>query len=129
MKKILPHIIWVSSIIVGCAIFALGMDLFLFNNDMTAGGISGVALILNHIFGIGTVGSITALINLPLFLIGGKKIGIRFFVGSIIGAVFLSLFIDLFSIFPPIDSTNFFTIARPSPVPSISFFPLLTSTY
>ena len=104
MKKILPHILWVGSIILGCAIFALGMDLFLFSNDMTAGGISGVALILNHIFGIGTVGTITALINLPLFLIGGRKIGMRFFIGSIIGAVFLSFFIDLFAVLPPIEA-------------------------
>ena len=102
MKKLLPHILWVLWIAVGCVIFALGMDLFLFSNDLTAGGISGVALIINHALGFGTVGTLTAMINLPLFLIGGRKIGLRFFIGSIFGAVFLSVFIDLFSVLPPI---------------------------
>ena len=104
MKKLLPHLLWVGKIALGCAIFALGMDLFLFSNDLTAGGISGVALIINHVLGVGTVGTITAMINLPLFLIGGKKIGVRFFVGSLFGAVFLSVFIDLFAFFPPIET-------------------------
>ena len=100
MKKYADHLFWVGKIIAGCALFALGMDLFLFPNDLTAGGISGVALILTHVLGFGTVGVVTALINLPLFLIGGKKIGIRFFIGSLIGASALSFFIDLFAMLP-----------------------------
>lgn len=104
MKKLLPHILWIAQIALGCMIFALGMNLFLFSNNMTAGGISGVALIIHHVLGIGSVGSITALINLPLFLIGGRKIGVRFFIGSIFGAVFLSVFIDLFAVLPPIET-------------------------
>lgn len=104
MKKLLPHALWVMKIIFGTAVFALGMDLFLFSNDLTAGGISGIALVLNHILGFGTVGTITTLINLPLFFVGGKKIGVRFFVGSLIGMFFLSLFIDLFAFLPPIET-------------------------
>lgn len=97
MKKLNENLYWVVKIITGCALFALGMDLFLFPNDLTAGGISGVALILTHVTNFGTVGTVTALINLPLFLIGGKKIGVRFFVGSLIGMSALALFIDLFA--------------------------------
>jgi len=103
MKKLSENLYWVGKIILGCALFALGMDLFLFPNDLTAGGISGVALILTHVTRFGTVGVVTAMINLPLFLIGGKKIGIRFFVGSLIGAAFLSLFIDLFAVLPVLE--------------------------
>jgi len=104
MKKYADHLYWVAKIILGCILFALGMDLFLFPNDLTAGGISGVALILTHVLDFGTVGVVTAMINLPLFLIGGKKIGIRFFIGSLIGAAFLSIFIDLFAFLPPMDT-------------------------
>lgn len=104
MKKLLPTAVWVGKIALGCAIFALGMDLFLFPNDLTAGGISGIALILTHVLGFGTVGVISALINLPLFLVGGKKIGMTFFVGSLLGTVFLSLFVDLFAMIPPPDT-------------------------
>ncbi len=86
--------------IVGCALFALGFDLFLSPNGLNAGGISGLAMILVHLTGFATIGSLTALINLPLFVIGGMKVGKKFFFGSMIGMVFSSLFIDLFTLLP-----------------------------
>ncbi len=100
MKKLPSAALWIGKILLGCAIFALAFDLFLEPNGLNSGGISGVAMIIIHIFPIGTVGLITALLNLPLFLVGGKKIGMRFFVGSILGTIFLSVFLDLFTIIP-----------------------------
>ena len=83
MKKFTEYFRWLFMIALGCAIFALGFDLFLEPNGLTAGGISGIALIVIHIAPITTVGVATALMNFPLFFFGGKKIGMRFFVGSI----------------------------------------------
>ena len=100
MKKIASNIRWIAMIALGCAVFALGFDLFLEPNGLSAGGISGIALILIHLAPITTVGVATALMNLPLFFFGGKKIGMRFFVGSIFGTIFFSLFIDLFAVIP-----------------------------
>lgn len=100
MKKYAEYFRWVFMIALGCAIFALGFDLFLEPNGLTAGGISGIALIVIHLAPITTVGVATALMNFPLFFFGGKKIGMRFFIGSIIGTVFFSMFIDLFAGLP-----------------------------
>ena len=100
MKKIAEHLRWVFMIALGCAVFALGFDLFLEPNGLSAGGISGIALIVIHLAPITTVGIATAMMNFPLFFFGGKKIGLRFFVGSIIGTVFFSFFIDLFAGLP-----------------------------
>lgn len=104
MKKLLSHALWVMKIILGCAVFSLGFDLFLEPNGLNAGGISGIAMIITHVTGFGSVGVLSALINLPLFFFGGKKIGMRFFFGSILGTVFLSLFLDLFMLLPPIET-------------------------
>ena len=100
MKKYTEYFRWVFMIALGCAIFALGFDLFLEPNGLTAGGISGIALIVIHLAPVTTVGVATALMNFPLFFFGGKKIGMRFFIGSIIGTVFFSMFIDLFAGLP-----------------------------
>ena len=100
MRFFVKNLRWLFMIALGCAVFALGFDLFLEPNGLTAGGISGIALILIHLAPITTVGVATALMNFPLFFFGGKKIGMRFFIGSIIGTVFFSLFIDLFSKIP-----------------------------
>lgn len=101
MQKLGSNVLWVVKIILGCALFSLGFDLFLEPNGLTAGGVSGLSTIIVHVLGVGTVGIIAALINLPLFLTGGRKIGVRFLIGSILGAAFLSVFIDLFSIITP----------------------------
>ena len=85
---------------VGCALFALGFDLFLLPGGMNAGGLSGLAMVFVHVTNLGSVGMITALLNVPLFIIAGMKIGRKFFVGSFIGMAFSSVFIDLLAIIP-----------------------------
>jgi len=87
-------------ITVGCALFGLGFNLFLLPNDLNAGGITGLSMMLVHLLGVGTVGMFTALMNLPLFALAGVKIGKRFFVGSLIGMVLVAVFIDLFAMLP-----------------------------
>ena len=85
---------WIVATIVGSTIFALGFSMFLGPNDMSAGGISGLALVFVEVFHVGTVGTISILINLPLFVLGGMKIGKRFFAGSLLGMVLSSVMID-----------------------------------
>jgi uncharacterized membrane-anchored protein YitT (DUF2179 family) len=46
------------------------------------------------------VGVLSILINLPLFLLGGLKIGKKFFVGSLMGMVLSSVLIDLLAKIP-----------------------------
>jgi len=100
MNKVLSSLLWALKIGIGCAIFALGFDLFLVPNGLNAGGLSGLSMVLVFVLGFGTVGTVSAVINLPLFIIGGWKIGKRFFIGSVIGTLALSGFIDLFSLIP-----------------------------
>lgn len=84
----------------GCAFFGLGFSLFLEPNGLNAGGLSGLAMVLVEVTGFGTVGTITMLMNIPLFILAGMKIGKKFFVGSLAGMVLSSLFIDLFAMLP-----------------------------
>ena len=85
---------------IGCALFALGFDLFLMPGGMNAGGLSGLAMVFVHLTNFGSVGTLTALLNVPLFILAGMKIGKKFFVGSFLGMAFSSLFIDLFAFLP-----------------------------
>ena len=100
MKKARSTIAFVTKIIIGDILFALGFNLFLEPNGLNAGGISGLAMVLVHVLGFGTVGIVTAVVNLPLFAIGGKKLGKNFFFGSLLGMIFLSLAIDLLALLP-----------------------------
>ena len=100
MSKQLKTAVSVVKIVVGCALFALGFNLFLEPNGLNAGGISGLSMIIVHLTGFGTIGLLTMLMNLPLFAISGLKIGKKFVLGSLIGMVFSSVLIDALSIIP-----------------------------
>lgn len=91
---------WIFATIFGSAVFALGFALFLAPNDMNAGGISGLAMVFVELTGLGSVGVLSILINLPLFLLGGLKIGRRFFAGSLLGMLLSSVLIDAFAVIP-----------------------------
>lgn len=99
-KKSTAILIWLVEIVVGCAMFALGFDLFLDPNDINIGGVSGIAMVLVYLMKVGTVGLVSALLNVPLLLLGGKKIGVRFLVGTLVGTAASSLMLDLFTRIP-----------------------------
>lgn len=100
MKKLGASVLWLLRIMTGSCIFALGFDLFLEPHSINAGGISGLAQIFVQFAGVGSVGVITMLINLPLFALGGVKIGKKFFVGSLVGMLTSSLALDYMSKIP-----------------------------
>lgn len=100
MKNAVSTLIWAAKIIVGSCLFALGFDLFLEPHSINAGGISGLAQIVVHLLGGGTVGLVMILVNLPLFAIGGLKIGKKFFAGSLIGMISSSVALDLMGRIP-----------------------------
>lgn len=97
MKRFWQNTRWLVLTTLGSALFALGFALFLIPNDINTGGISGLAMILRELLGFGGVGSLTLIINIPLFLIGGLKIGKRFFAGSLVGMIVSSVLMDVFT--------------------------------
>ena len=98
--RILRKTKWIILTLLGSAVFALGFALFLEPNEINTGGISGLAMVMVELTGVGTVGLFSILMNIPLFLIGGLKIGIRFFFGSLIGMLVSSALIDAFAMIP-----------------------------
>ena len=100
MKKAWNYISVAAKILFGCGVFSLGFNLFLIPNGLNAGGISGLAMLFVRLTNIGTIGLVTTLINLPLFALGGMKVGKKFFFGSLLGMLLSSVLIDLLSIIP-----------------------------
>lgn len=99
-KKIWEKISWIFETVLGSMIFSLGFSLFLQNNNINSGGISGLAMVVVELLGFGSVGSLSVVINFPLFLLGGKKIGKQFFFGSLLGLMLSSVLIDIISQIP-----------------------------
>ena len=100
MKNKLRSLGSVLQILIGSALFGVGFNLFMLPHDMNAGGLSGLSMILVHLLDFATVGTVTILLNIPLFALGGWTLGKSFFFRSLIGMLATSVFIDIFSVLP-----------------------------
>ena len=83
-----------TKILVGSLIGAVAYPTFLVPNAIAPGGLSGLAIILNHLFGT-PVGTMSLLMNIPLFIVGYRAMGKIFAFRSLIATVLFSLLIDL----------------------------------
>ena len=101
MKKIseskLKSALNVIKILLGSAIFAVGIQWFFHPAALLSGGVTGIAMVINYLTSAPTCVMLAAL-NLPLFVIALKKYGWRFMGGSLLGTIASSLFIDLLSL-------------------------------
>lgn len=83
-------------ITVGAAIFGVSMALFMIPFKIAPGGISGVVVILNQLYG-WWPGLLFMAFNIPIFFLGIRILGTNFAVKSVYGTVMISVFTDLFS--------------------------------
>ncbi len=92
--------------ILGALIMAAGVSLFLLPNQLSSGGIAGVATIFYYLLNI-PMGTVIIAINIPLFLFSMYKVGKMFFIKSIVGTVAMSIFIDLLDKIKPLTNDRF----------------------
>ena len=86
--------------IAGSILYAAGIYTFAGNGGFAPGGVSGLALIMNNLWGL-PVGTVTLLLNIPLVLISYKTVGKRLLIKSGVTMVISTLFLDLiFPLFP-----------------------------
>ena len=87
---------------VGLLVAAAAYRMYLIPNQVVNGGFTGVGQLLNHATGI-SIGLVNIALNVPLFLISMKSMGLRFGVRSLATMVLLSLLIDHIPLPPATD--------------------------
>lgn len=102
-KQILKEMI---ETILGALIMAAGVSLFLLPNQLSSGGIAGVATIFYYLLNI-PMGTVIIAINIPLFLFSMYKVGKMFFLKSTLGTVAMSVLIDLLDKIEPLTNDRF----------------------
>ena len=86
-----------AAIIVGSAIMAIGIGVFLVDARVVPGGVSGLAMAIYYLSGNKLpIGTLIWILNIPLYLWGlkelGKKFGLRTFVGFSVSSFFIDFF-------------------------------------
>ena len=89
-------------IVLGLLIAASAYKLYLIPNQVVAGGFTGIGQLVNHLTGI-SVGTVNMILNVPLFLVSMRSMGIKFGLRSLIAMFALSLLIDYLPLPPATD--------------------------
>lgn len=106
LKKFKIFFIQCAGTIIGAGVMAMAVSLFLLPNELSTGGFSGIATILYYLAKI-PMGTTILIINIPLFIFAGFKIGRKFLTKSVIGTISLSVFIDIFDMLEPVTEDKF----------------------
>ena len=92
-RKLHPEVKNAFLIIAGLLCSSAAYNLYLIPNNIAAGGFTGIGQLVNHFADI-SVGTVSILLNVPLFLLSLKSLGLRFGLRSLIAMFGLSLLID-----------------------------------
>lgn len=96
IRKLLSFLKVYLFITIGAVITALAINIFLVPYKIAPGGLSGLSTVLFYLSnGRLPIGTTMLVINIPLFLLGYKYIGRRFFIRTLYGTIVLSVIIDL----------------------------------
>ena len=87
--------------VIGPIITAFAISVFYTPNKIVSGGVSGISTILYHLAKI-PPGVSFAVLNILFLLLSFKFIGKEFVLKTIVGATLISVFVQVFTAFPPV---------------------------
>lgn len=92
--------------IVGCLLYSFGVNSFSIPNSIAQSGITGVAVIFNHLFE-WPVGTVNLVLNIPLLILMWLFLGKKLVARTLCVTVLLSTALDVTAIFaPPYEGDN-----------------------
>ncbi|MDO4607597.1 MAG: YitT family protein [Clostridia bacterium] len=94
MQKRYKFLVDILYFIVGTAVYSAAVNMFLSPNGISPGGFTGIAVVVNHLIGIPT-GTALFAFNIPVLIIGYKKMGSRFVVKTAFVTILLSTVLNI----------------------------------
>ncbi len=88
-------------ITLGAVMSAIALELILIPNSMIDGGMNGVSIIINTLFG-GSLGIIIFLVNLPFLILGYKQLGKKFVFKAGYGMILFSVLLEVLGSYTPL---------------------------
>lgn len=85
----------------GGALYGVSVNMFTAPNGILLGGFTGLGTILNHLFSV-PIGTVVFLLNVPLFFAAFRKFGVRFILKTVLATAFMTVSIDVLSLFVPV---------------------------
>lgn len=86
--------------IIGCSLYAIGVNSFTIPNNIAQSGITGLAVVFNYLFNV-PVGTVNLVLNIPLLILMWVFLGKKLVARTLWVTVLLSTALDVFSFFMP----------------------------
>jgi uncharacterized membrane-anchored protein YitT (DUF2179 family) len=87
--------------ILGAALYSIGLEIFLIPNNVIDGGVVGTAIMVSHFIKI-PLGMLTFVLNVPFFIIGYKQVGRAFTVSTLFSVICYSIGVSVLRPIPGI---------------------------
>lgn len=97
--KLKSFLIDTAVFILGGVLYSIAINCFLSKNQILNGGFTGFATVVNFLFGL-PIGTVILILNIPLFIISYKKLGMRFVLSSFWATFIISALIDIGDFLP-----------------------------
>lgn len=99
-KQLFSFLIDLLFYIAGGMIYSVAVLLFLTENEISPGGLTGIATILNYLFSL-PIGTVVFILNIPLLAAGFIKFGGIFIAKTAVATAVMSLALDISGLFMP----------------------------
>ena len=93
-RSVRDELLNVLLIAAGLLLATLGYRLYLIPNNVAPGGFTGIGQIVNHVLPEVGVGMVNLILNVPLFVLSLRSMGLGFGLRSLLSSVALSLLLD-----------------------------------
>ena len=99
-KQLFSFLVDLLFYIAGGIIYSVAVLLFLTENEISPGGLTGIATILNYLFSL-PIGTVVFILNIPLLAAGFIKFGGIFIAKTAVATAVMSLTLDISGLFIP----------------------------
>lgn len=103
-KVILNELKGYLGMLIGCVAYGMSTSLFLAPNSIVAGGVTGLAVLINYFKKNILIGMISIVINLPILAFGVRFLGWKFILRCLLTIATLGVVTDILSLLPPMTS-------------------------
>ena len=95
VKKTVGEYLWIT---IGVLLVAIGVYFFKFPNNISTGGVTGLAVVLNQIFPALSASNFVSIFNVFFLILGFAVLGRDFGIKTVYGSLLLSGFLELFDL-------------------------------
>lgn len=101
MDRTAGYLLRMLTLLAGAFLIAASFNLFMLPNRIASGGVSGLSVIVYHLFGL-TPAYVQWSLNVPILIAGLAVFGLPYFLRTAIGSLFLPLFVLLTAHWTPL---------------------------